>query len=394
MSPGRDHDVVLFGATGFTGRLTAEHLARAMPAGGRWALAGRDRGRLAEVRDRLAAIDPRHADLPLLPADVTDPDSLRALAGSAKVVITTVGPYLRHGEPLVAACAKAGTDYVDLTGEPEFVDRTYLRHHETARDTGARLVHACGFDSIPYDLGTYFTVRQLPEGVPLTVEAVLRGEGELSGGTYASALTAFSRPLGMLRAARERRRVEPRPADRAVHTPLGPPRRDPSTGRWLVPMPTIDPQVVARSAAALDGYGPDFTYRQYLSVRRLPTVVAGGLGLATLAVLAQIPPARAALGRLRPPGAGPDERRRAESWFSLRFTGRGGGREVVTEFAGGDPGYAETARMLGESALCLAFDDLPETAGQLTTAAAMGEALLDRLRRAGLTIRVVRTAGG
>src|SRR3954449_8382910 len=153
MPDAREHDVVLFGATGFTGALTAEYLAANAPEGTRWALAGRNADKLAALRDRLGV------DVPLLPAAVPDADSLRDIARRARVVITTVGPYLNYGEPLVAACAEAGTDYVDLTGEPEFVDRMYLEHHARAVETGARIVHACGFDSIPHDVGAYFTVK-------------------------------------------------------------------------------------------------------------------------------------------------------------------------------------------------------------------------------------------
>ncbi|TLW91224.1 saccharopine dehydrogenase [Saccharomonospora piscinae] len=384
----REYDVVVFGGTGFTGGLTADYLARHAPDDCRWALAGRSRDKLERVRERLARINPACAELPLLHADVGDPGSLTRLAESTRVVITTVGPYLHYGEALVAACARTGTDYVDLTGEPEFVDRMYLAHHDTAAKSGARLVHACGFDSVPYDLGVYFTVQHLPQDVPLRVQGQVRARAEFSGGTYASALTALSRPRQMARVARQRRRVEPR--HRRVHLPGGPPRRDPETRRWLVPLPTLDPQIVGRSAAALERYGPDFTYRHYASVKRLPTILAAGLGLAVLGILAQIPPARRALAGIRKPGEGPSEHRRLRSWFSVRFVGEGGGERVVTEFAGGDPGYDETAKMLAESALCLAFDDLPPTAGQVTTATAMGDALLHRLSTAGLTIRVVR----
>ena len=159
--PDREFDVVLFGATGFTGGLTAEYLAGAVPDGCRWALAGRNQGKLEAVRDRLTATHPELADLPLLRADATDPASLADVAGRARVVISTVGPYVQHGEPLVAACVEAGTDYVDLTGEPEFVDNVYVKHHRRAVETGARIVHACGFDSIPHDLGALFTVQHL-----------------------------------------------------------------------------------------------------------------------------------------------------------------------------------------------------------------------------------------
>src|SRR3954449_4126418 len=202
MPDAREHDVVLFGATGFTGALTAEYLAANVPEGTSWALAGRNADKLAALRDRLGV------DVPLLHADVTDPGSMRELAEGARVVITTVGPYLNYGEPLVAACAEAGTDYVDLTGEPEFVDRMYINHHARAAETGARIVHACGFDSIPHDLGVLFTVEQLPEGVPLRVEGFVRAGGSPSGGTFHSAITAFSRVRHTAQAHRERRELE------------------------------------------------------------------------------------------------------------------------------------------------------------------------------------------
>ena len=227
----REFDLVLFGATGFTGRLTAEYLARHAPAGLRWALAGRNPTKLEGVRDRLADLDPdAGASSPLLHADVTDPTSLADVAGRARVVITTVGPYLTYGEPLVAACAEAGTDYVDLTGEPEFVDRMYLAHHATAERTGARIVHACGFDSIPHDLGALFTVQQLEATGPVTVRGVVRASGMFSGGTFHSAMTAMSRARQMKEASAARRRAEPRPEGRSSRAVAGKPHRDPVLG--------------------------------------------------------------------------------------------------------------------------------------------------------------------
>ena len=386
----REHDIVLFGATGFTGALTAEYLAKNAPDGCRWALAGRNRDKLEAVRARLAEIDPSLADLPLLHADVPDRESLRAVAESARVVITTVGPYLEYGEPLVAACADAGTDYVDLTGEPEFADRMYVAHHERAKETGARIVHACGLDSIPHDLGAWFTVQQLPEGVPLRVRGMLRAGGRPSGGTFASAMTAFSRARQMKQAASERRRVEPRPQGRKARATARP-HRDSLTGWWLVPLPTIDPLVVKRSAAALERYGPDFEYAHYAAVKRLPVVVAGVAGTGALVAAAQVPPLRRFLLSRLPQGEGPSEEQRAKSWFKMRFVGEGGGRRVVTEVSGGDPGYGETAKMLAESALCLAFDDNPEVAGNVTTATAMAENLVDRLVKAGIGFDVLES---
>lgn len=383
----RPYDIVLFGATGFVGTLTAEYLAAHAPDGVRWAIAGRSREKLERLRERL----PGGPDIGVLRADVSDPGSLRELAEHARVVATTVGPYVTYGEELVAACADAGTDCLDLTGEPEFVDLVYVRHDARARETGARLVHACGFDSIPHDLGAYFTVQQLPEGVPLTVDGFVTVDASFSGGTLASALGQFARQRQILAAARDRRRHEPRLVGRRASAPTGAPRFAKEVGAWALPLPTIDAQIVARSARALDRYGPDFRYREYAAVRHLPVAVGGVAAVGALLVAAQLPPARRWLSDRLKPGEGPSPERRAKSWFSVRFVGEGGGRRVFTEVAGGDPGYDETAKMFAESALSLALDDLPPTAGQVTTAVAMGNALIERLRRAGITFRVAAT---
>ncbi|MEV2259350.1 saccharopine dehydrogenase NADP-binding domain-containing protein [Streptomyces anulatus] len=384
----RPLDVVLFGATGFVGTLTAEYLAAHAPAGLRWALAGRSRAKLEGLRERLTAIAPGCADLPLLETDADDAEALAELAASTRVVATTVGPYIRHGEKLVAACAEAGTDYADLTGEAEFIDRTYLEHDARARETGARIVHACGFDSVPHDLGAYFTVKQLPEDVPLTVDGFVRTDAVFSGGTFASALTAMGRGPQMLAAARERRLHEPRLVGRRVRTPAGSPHFSGSVGTWALPLPTVDPTIVGRSARSLERYGPDFRYRHFASVKTLPMALGAPVAIGALVAAAQVESAREWLMGRYEPGQGPDEERRRRSWFTIRFVGEGGGRRVFTEVSGGDPGYGETAKILAESAVCLALDELPETSGQVTTAVAMGDALLERLTAAGLRFRV------
>ena len=391
-SPDRRFDIVLYGATGFTGRLTAAYLARHAPDGCRWALAGRNRDRLDGVRRELAEIDPALAELPLLHADSTDSASLAEVASSTRVLITTVGPYVSYGGPLVAACAAVGTDYLDLTGEPEFVDVSYLEHHETAVASGARLVHACGFDSIPHDLGAWFTVRQLPEGVPVTMRGVVRAGGRFSGGTFASALNAFARGRQMAAAMKQRRAVEGRPADgRSSRAKAGKPHRDPVTGFWLLPLPTIDAFVVARSGAALARFGPRFTYSHYVGTKTLRYAAGGAAAAGALLATAQVGPLRRALQARVPAGEGPSQAQRSKAWFTVDFVAEGGGEQVHTRVSGGDPGYDETAKMLAEAAICLAFDDNPPTSGQVTTATAMGDHLTERLQAAGIRFEVLGT---
>jgi short subunit dehydrogenase-like uncharacterized protein len=378
----RPYDVVVFGATGFTGALTAEYLAANAPESTRWAIAGRNRAKL----ERLGL------DAPMLHADVSDPDSMRELAESTRVLITTVGPYVNYGEAAVAACAAAGTDYVDLTGEPEFVDLMWLRYHEQAVASGARIVHSCGFDSIPYDLGVLYTVGQLPAGVPVSVSAFVRFGGTFSGGTYHSAVNVMGRLRQGVMAARERRAKEQRPSGRRVRGVAGRPRYERDAGGWAVPFPTIDPQTVLRSARALDRYGPDFSYSHYLIVRRLTTLAGLGAATGAAVALAQLAPTRNLLLKLKDPGEGPSPEQRQRAWFRVRFSANAGGKRLVTAVSGGDPGYGETSKMLGESALCLAHDQLPQRAGQLTPAVAMGQPLIDRLQRAGIEFGVLEPA--
>lgn len=389
MGAARKYDLALFGATGFTGGLTARYIAENAPKGLRWALVGRNRDKLEDVRARLEELRSETNPPDLLEAEAADAHALAAVAEAARVVISTVGPYALYGGPLVAACAVAGTDYVDLTGEPEFVDRTWLEHHAQAQESGARIVHCCGFDSVPHDLGAYFTVKQLPEGVPLAVNGYVRSKASFSGGTYHSAVNGLARWRQTLGAARERRSRERRPPGRSIHAASPGIRHDSELGGWVAPLPTIDGTIVRRSAAALDRYGPDFTYGHHLVAKRLAAIAAIAGGVGAVAVLAPVPPTRSLLLKAKAPGEGPSASERARSWFRVTFIGEGGGRRVVTEVSGGDPGYGETAKMLAESALCLAFDELPAKAGQLTTAEAMGDALLTRLQRAGIAFRTL-----
>ncbi|MHA7833117.1 MAG: saccharopine dehydrogenase family protein, partial [Algiphilus sp.] len=260
----RRYDFVLLGATGYTGGLTAEYLAERAPQGARWAIAGRDARKLADVRAHLERVNPTAEAVDCVEVDIEDSDSLRRLARDTRVLATTVGPYVLHGEPVVAACAAEGTHYLDLTGEPEFVDTMWLRHHKTAQQSGAKIVHCCGFDSIPHDLGALFTAQQLPAEAPKRIEGYVRAGGTFSGGTFHSALLAFSRLRATAAAHRERGRRETVTTARSVRGEVMRPRFDKRLDTWVLPFPSVDPQIVMRSARALPVYGPTFRYGHYV----------------------------------------------------------------------------------------------------------------------------------
>jgi short subunit dehydrogenase-like uncharacterized protein len=383
------HDIVLFGATSFVGRLTAAYLARAAPGGVSLALAGRSRERLESVRGELGV------DWPLIVADSSDPAAMADLAGGARVVASTVGPYLRYGLPLVEACAAAGTHYADLTGEVLFMRRTIDGHDGVAQASGAKIVHACGFDSIPSDLGTML-LHQAAGELGETTMTVKRMKGGVSGGTVASMKSG----LDEARRDAEARRLMGDPyalsPDRAAEPDHGDEgdlrgvQRHPDTGEWVGPfvMAQINTRVVRRSNALQDwAYGRGFRYREVMGFGTGPAApamacgVAAGVGALTGGLA--FGPTRMVLDRVLPsPGDGPSEQAREKGSFAIEIRGAG---HVARVAASGDPGYAATAVMFGESALCLAVDDLPPRAGVLTPSTAMGSALVERLRAAGHT---------
>ncbi|WP_437820495.1 saccharopine dehydrogenase family protein [Sorangium sp. So ce1078] len=392
MTIDRTYDVIVFGATGFTGRLVAEYLATkgnddAAGRPTRWAIAGRSAARLAEVKAALEAIDPACASVGVIEASSEDAASLERMASQGRVVLTTVGPYSNRGEPLVEACIRAGADYADLTGEPEFVDRLIERHHEAARAAGVRIVNCCGFDSIPHDLGALFTVTKLPAGEPIVVEGIVRAHASFSGGTWQSLLEIMARTGRKKQEARS----EQAHGARRAHGLKARIRYEKGLRAWVCPMPSIDPQVVLRSARELDVYGPDFQYGHYMQVKSGLQLVVGIAGFGAVAALAKVRPTRELLRKVRSPGEGPSAEERARSWFQVTFQGKSASRRVVTRVSGGDPGYSETAKMIAESALCMAFDRerLPARAGVLTPAVAMGERLIERLQAAGLRFELL-----
>ena len=405
MSGDRELDVVLFGATGFAGRLVAGYLAGHAPAGVRIGLAGRSQRRLADVRAELGAAA---SAWPLLVTDSADPVSLAALARAARVVVTTVGPYRAHGLALVQACAEAGTDYADLTGEVLFIRDSIDRCHDVAAAAGARIVHCCGFDSVPSDLGVlllHLAARADDAGdLQDTTLVVTALRGGVSGGTLAS----MTGQQAEVRASAQRRKVVGDPyalsPDRTAEPDLGDERDldwvkyDRELRTWTGPfaMAGINTRVVRRSNALRGwAYGRLFRYREVTGFGASPAapLLAAAASTALKAAEAGLAfaPSRTLLSRLLPaPGQGPGEKTRRTGYFRIQVHTRtsAGARYLATIAAQGDPGYAATSVMLGETALCLALDrdQLPGHVGVLTPATAMGAALADRLRSAGQTL--------
>jgi len=410
----REFDIVVYGATGFVGKLTAEYLAK---AGGsaRIALAGRSAERLAQVRNSLGE---KARDWEILHADASSSSSLEGMAARTRVVLTTVGPYSRYGIPLVAACAKTGTDYADLTGEATFVRQSIDQFHKQAVDTEARIVHACGFDSVPSDMTVYALyrrARQDGEGQLLDTNFVLRGaSGGASGGTIASITE-------VLRASEDpdTRKLLGDPytlsQDRGAEPELGAqPDLSWRRGRDIAPelagvwaagfvLALYNARIVRRSNALLDyAYGRRFRYAEFVGIGPsvAAPVVSAALTAATAAGTAvgsrfiRFLPQQLVEKVLPKPGTGPSEKVRENGYYKVETytTTSTGARYVAHMSQRGDPGYKATSVMLGECGLALALDrdKLPEVYGVLTPAAAMGDALLARFPGAGISLETTR----
>jgi len=407
----RSFDVLLWGATGFTGQLVAEYLARHHGVGRelRWALGGRSKEKLERVRASLEAIDPRARELPLVLGDGTDRASLDRLAVDASVVCSTVGPYALHGKELVAACVEAGTDYCDLTGEPQFVRAMIDAHHERAGATGARIVCCCGYDSIPSDLGTLMLQEhaQKKHGARCAEVKHFAGEakGGISGGTAASMVSLMdeaARDPEVRRLLNDPYALDP---GRGEAGPDGHDQRgvrwDADLAMWTGPflMAAINTRVVRRSNALLGyAWGRDFRYREAMSFGKgaagwlRAAGVSAGTAFGTAAVTVA-PVRRLVAKRLPAPGDGPSKEVRDRGFFVSRLVGTlpdGKGKLRGTVRGTSDPGYGETAKMLSESALCLARDGdaIRRQGGVLTPASCMGMRLVERLRDAGMTFDV------
>ncbi|MEZ5487201.1 MAG: saccharopine dehydrogenase NADP-binding domain-containing protein [Steroidobacteraceae bacterium] len=398
----RPLDLVVFGATGFVGRLLCEELAQAQVVGRplRWAIAGRSPARLEALRAALAV-----PQLPYRVVEATDNAALTALCREARLIVSTVGPYVLRGEPLVAACAASGTDYADLTGEVHWIRRMIERHEPAARASGARLLHCCGFDSIPSDLGVLYLQREAQRRLGMSCARIAMRvrtlRGGVSGGTVASLLNVVREAA----ADPALRRIlvdpyslcPPEAPDVAAARPRQPRTRgaryDAEFGCWTSPfvMSAINVPVVLRSHALLgQPWGGCFTYDEAIAtgsgLKGRLRAVSLAAGLAAFTAAAALAPTRALLERflLPAPGEGPDAEARRRGGFELRFMGATtDGQHLAARVRGDrDPGYGSTARMLAQAAICLAepVDDDARRGGSWTPASLLGQALIDRLQ--------------
>ena len=389
----RDFDVILHGATGFVGQLTAAHLA-AHAGDARVAISGRSEKKLLALRSELGV------DWPVIVADAADVDALAQMAESATVVATTVGPYAKYGLPLVTACAVAGTHYADLTGEVLFFRSSAALLHDRVRENGTRIVHSAGFDSVPSDLGVLLLHERVAADGEGTLEETVLVVKSLRGGVSGGTVDTLRNQFEAVDADPSLRSVVADPyalsPDPSAESAIGRirdsarPGRDPLLGRWVAPfvMGPFNSRVVRRSNA-LQGfaYGPGFRYREVIGVgtSRLAPVLAGAasVGLGGLVMGMSIRPTRDLLARVLPkPGEGPSKSLQRDGSFRMEVHTRTstGARYVATVAAKGDPGYAATAVMFGQSALSLALDDLTSTGGVITPAVAMGDSLISRLQ--------------
>ncbi len=404
---GRDLDLIVWGASGFTGRLVAEYLLDQYGIGGelRWAMAGRNQAKLETVRKGLGK---GSGAVPILLADSHDPDSLNALVNQTRVICSTVGPFAKYGSELVAACVRAGTHYCDITGETQWIRRMIDTHEAAAQASGARIVHCCGFDSIPSDLGCLFINQSMQSrhGAPCDEVKmfVRRMRGAFSGGTFASMLNAIEearRDPEARKAMGNPYGLNPRGETKGPDRPdQNSPRWDEDVNSWTAPfvMAAINTRVVRRSNALMDyAYGREFRYSEAMMTGRGLsgwaraagiTAALGGFLLAT-----SVSASRALVSKLLPdPGEGPSPEDRERGFFDIVMIGKAGDRTLRASVkADRDPGYGATCKMLGESAVCLAQDeaDLSVPGGVWTPAAAMGALLIARLENhAGMSFTI------
>ncbi len=410
----RPYAVVLYGATSFVGQITANYLSKFLAESNddnvNWAIAGRDEEKLKKLQSEISASGSAQK-VDIIIANSNDQDSLDAMTKQANVVISTVGPYLKYGEPLIKSCAHQGTDYVDLTGEAIFIKDMLDKYQQAAKKSGARIVNSCGFDSIPSDLGVYFTQQQAEKIFDSSCDEihmrVKAAKGGLSGGTIASMATIFEE-VGQ---DKSRRKQVANPyllnddsdAPSVRQNNVSKPEYDSEHNRWLAPfvMASINTRIVHRSNQLLGyEYGRDFKYDEAMwmkdGIKGQLSSYAMSVGLLGFATTMMFKPSRELLAKhvLPKSGSGPSKSEQENGYFDIRFFGHNANNETINTKVTGDrdPGYGSTSRMLAQSALCLVQDISHDDIGGgfWTPASAMGDKLITRLQEhSGLSFEVI-----
>jgi short subunit dehydrogenase-like uncharacterized protein len=381
----KQYDIIIYGATGFTGQLVAEYFANNVDFNKvKWAIAGRDLTKILSVKNKLLVNFPELLNLDHIIADTNEPDTLEALAKSTNLVITTVGPYQLHGESIVKACVEAGTHCLDLTGEPKYAQHIYKHYNFAAERNQALIINSCGFDSVPADMGAFYTAQLLGEGDNKSIEAYVSAKGSFSGGTLKSA-------IGAMEDFNEEMIMEPKykfgsAKFEGIH-------QQKTINKWALPMPVIDPVIVERSSRSRkDIYGNNFSYAQYFAFKQPLVAVSAFVGITALMLATQIPMLKKQLLNFKQSGEGPSKTERDQSFFKLVFIGKSFNNIVKTSVSGGDPGYTETAKMLSEAALTIIEnpEEFNGKGGVITPAGALGELYLKRLIDRGIEFKQLK----
>lgn len=380
-----EYDIVVYGATGFTGGLVVKYLAQNTDSTQmKWAIAGRDLNKLFKVKNSIVAEHPDLSSLGVIVASNEDEKSLERLAQSTKVVITTAGPYLKYGEQVVKSCVEAGTHCLDLSGEPNYVDHIYKYYDFPAQRSGSVIINSCGFDSVPADLGALYTALQLGQGDGKVIQCYVSVKGSFSGGTLLSAI--------------EHLEQKDMSSSNGINYSIGKKKLksfhyQKLLKKWSVPMPVIDPIVVGKSSRAHKNiYGNDFSYAQYIGLDR-PWESAGLFaGVGALLLASKFSAVKEKLVDWKSSGEGPSEEERTHSHFKVSFIGSLGEKHIVTSVSGGDPGYTETSKMIAEAALLLVEngDEYKDKGGVHTPAGVLGQKYIEKLQQRGILFERVK----
>lgn len=385
----RPFDIILFGATGFTGGLIARYLIlHADQENVRIALAGRNAEKGKQLIRELSQEIPEAVTPEWITADVNDPSTLESMTQATRVIMNAAGPFALYGIPVVEACVRQGTHYLDITGEPDYVHDVHTHFDAHAREKGIAIISACGFDSLPADLGTFLAVQSFEDRSRITVRSFFRTNARFSGGTWRTAILAIHRRA----TGRSSQRPRPESGHRSRKVPIKL-HFQRQLKRWAIPMPVVDPHIVKRSARDMpEVYGPSFAYAQFFTTGTFFKALKIIVPIALVFLLIRIPAIRRMLLNRSAPGSGPNPEQRARSRFEVRLFGENGHESTEVIFSGGDPGYDETSKMFSEAAFC-ALEKARNgklKGGVLSPASALGMDLIERLKNRDISI-VVRS---